>query len=164
MCNIGLWIASGFICPWPCKNVKVMSIILMLFAVQFKKKSANGTFEVSLLACRFYLPCTLLSVVGAHSETGCIFNFKNYKKENKGHEGLNHPRPLFDAKLQPYNPNPTPALMTLAITTLTIETLTLTLKMLTLSLKTLTLNLTLSLSLTLSQILTLALKTLTCSP
>lgn len=33
-------------------------------------------------------------------------NFKNYKKENKGHEGLNHPRPLFDAKLQPYNPNP----------------------------------------------------------
>lgn len=79
-----------------------MSMILMLLVIQFKKKSADGTSEVLLLAYRFYLPYTLVSIAGACSERGCIFNFQIYKNfsiakleisENKYHEGLNPKKP-----------------------------------------------------------------------
>lgn len=82
------------------KTSKVMLMIPRLLVTQFKKekKSTNGTSEVLLLAYKFYLPRTLVSIVGACSERGFIFNFKICKNfsiakleisENKDHEGLN---------------------------------------------------------------------------
>lgn len=85
------------------KTSNVMLMILMLLVIQFKKKKVQmALLRSCCLHTDFYLPYTLVSIAGACSERGCVFNFRIYKNfsiakleisENKDHEGLNPKKP-----------------------------------------------------------------------
>lgn len=66
--------------------VKTSSVMMILTLLGIQ------TSEVSLLSQKFYLPCTLVSIVGAHSEIFKISKNACFAKweisENKDHEGL----------------------------------------------------------------------------